>query len=132
MSLPKWDPKGDEERRAFIDRVHDELMAERMKDGAESVPLLDDMRFRIEAAKRGYALKSGKRGPRFQIDPNAPLEQAKHDAKRLGAIFKRLWNRRNRQCDPSVVAILSDIWSLSDEDRAALEIHLSHKSSENG
>jgi hypothetical protein len=127
MTLPPWNPKTDKERRAFIERVHDELMSERMKDGAANAHLLDDMMFRREAARRGYPIKISKRGPRSARDPMSPLEQAKHDAKRLGLIFQRLWNHRNRHSDPSVAAILTDIWDLSEADREKLELHLSHK-----
>lgn len=131
MTLPPWNPKTDEDRHAFIERVHDELIAERMKDGTENLPLLDDMMFRLESARRGYPIKSSRTGPKPQLDPMAPLEQAKHDAKRLRTIFRRLWKRSHRHSDPSVAAILTEIWNLTADDRAKLEIHLSHRAAEN-
>lgn len=132
MTLAPWNPRTAEERAAFIERVHEELMIERMKDGQANAHRLDDIMFRIEAARRGYPIKSSKRGPKFQRDGSAPLEQAKQDAKRLPTVFRRLWQKSNRHSDPSVSAILTAIWDLSDEDRAKLEYHLSKKAPENG
>ena len=123
MTLPPWNPETEAERRAFIDRVHDELMAERLRAGAAAVPLLQDVIFAGEATKRGFH-RAPKRGRRFTKDRNTPLEQAKADARLLGPIFRRVWSESNRHTDPSRTRILADIWKLSSEDEAELERHI--------
>jgi len=113
--------------------VHDELISARLRDGYDNAAVLDDILFRREAARRGYSVKTSKLGRPFTKSRSSALEQAKEDAKRLGPVFRRLWNKRKRHSDPSVVAILTEIWKLSPDDQQKLALHLSHKSEpENG
>lgn len=128
MTLPPWHPKTDEERQAFIDRVHDELLAERLKGDDRSIELLTDMMTRERIARMGYKLEPDKKpGPPITKDRSTPLEQALADALLMPAIFYRLWKRRNRTSDPSRPNIAASIWGLSPDERNKLDKILKHE-----
>lgn len=121
MTLPPWHPKTAEERRAFIDRLHDELLSIKMQDQDASAELLQDMATRSHIERLGYKLQSAKRpGAPLTKDRSTPFEQALADALIMPSIFHRLWKRRNRTSSPMRHEIAADIWGLSADDAARL------------